>query len=707
MNQRPVSSLADHPGDQNVKTDVLRAVLAMILLVSWKLPIVLSSEEGGLFARAVKLSPLLFVLGGLFMSRRTLWVWPSRSALILLGLAAVIIEVALIRSITSSILTAREVIQMTAEWATFVAIGATLFWDDADRDRQQAGRLLVTVIGGYVGANVLLDQIGLVNPSPLREVGDAQLLSLIGLHQARTLYPIADGVNNFGIISGAALLAGILLCFSPKASIPWRIIGFGTFVAGVLAIVGTDSRGAFLAAVVVAIAIGLAPRRAMWIVTAAAVVAALSIPLAITGVGAGVDVGDRFQVFSRKNEDIATLNNRNKIWEAGLAVVLSGEAGLFGYGAFGHVVSGASVAYRDVFGSVDEASMTFHNTAIQYFVDTGYAGVLVIAALAMVALRRQIRLIAEFNSASRIPMALLLYLLVAGASEAVGTIYHRESMALVILVVMASVSPLPSVRRKLAGETPPDRDKELLRWRLKHSQRLSRFRGAHQNEDCFIIGNGPSLNKMDLSILNGYHTFGLNKIYLLFDRVDLRLSYHVAVNSLVIEQSAKDFEQLKCPSFLSYGSAKQIVRELGHIYFLATDSCFSAPYSFYSDVAQPISEGFTVTYVALQMAFYMGFKNVFLVGVDHAFAATGKPNDEQLLTGEDPNHFDPRYFGGQKWHLPDLEASEMSYRLAKFFYNRDGRQIYDATVDGKLQIFPRLSLEQALSMCKKRGEKGM
>jgi hypothetical protein len=55
-----------------------------------------------------------------------------------------------------------------------------------------------------------------------------------------------------------------------------------------------------------------------------------------------------------------------------------------------------------------------------------------------------------------------------------------------------------------------------------------------------------------------------------------------------------------------------------------------------------------------------------------------------------------------KWHLPDLEASEISYSLARFFYSRDGRQVYDATVDGKLQIFPKIPYEQALRMCSEK-----
>ena len=43
------------------------------------------------------------------------------------------------------------------------------------------------------------------------------------------------------------------------------------------------------------------------------------------------------------------------------------------------------------------------------------------------------------------------------------------------------------------------------------------------------------------------------------------------------------------------------------------------------------SEGYTVTYYALQLAFAMGFQNVFLVGVDHSFKQTGKPNEKQRM----------------------------------------------------------------------------
>jgi hypothetical protein len=236
-------------------------------------------------------------------------------------------------------------------------------------------------------------------------------------------------------------------------------------------------------------------------------------------------------------------------------------------------------------------------------------------------------------------------------------------------------------------------------WYFKHSKRLLKFKDLHRGEDCFIIGNGPSLNKMDLKPLKNYHTFGLNKIYLMFEKIDLNLSYHVAVNRLVIEQSVNEFEALACPSFLSFRAARDIVRQLDHIYMIETGG---VPHMFQGDIARKIFEGYTVTFIALQIAYYMGFQNCYLIGVDHNFKAVGNPNEIQLLTGEDRNHFDARYFLNNKWQLPDLEGSELSYHLAKFHFERSGRIIYDATVGGKLQIFPKILFEKAIDISSKK-----
>jgi hypothetical protein len=236
-------------------------------------------------------------------------------------------------------------------------------------------------------------------------------------------------------------------------------------------------------------------------------------------------------------------------------------------------------------------------------------------------------------------------------------------------------------------------------WYFKHSKRLLQFKDLHRGEDCFIIGNGPSLNEMDLKPLKNYHTFGLNKIYIMFDKINLNLSYHVAVNRLIIEQSVNEFEALACPSFLSFRAARDKVRHLDHIYMIETGG---VSHMFQEDIVRKIFEGYTVTFVALQIAYYMGFQNCYLIGVDHSFKAVGNPNEIQLLTGEDPNHFDPRYFSNSNWQLPDLEGSELSYRLAKFHFERTGRKIYDATVGGKLQIFQKISFEEALDISREK-----
>ena len=240
------------------------------------------------------------------------------------------------------------------------------------------------------------------------------------------------------------------------------------------------------------------------------------------------------------------------------------------------------------------------------------------------------------------------------------------------------------------------KNKKYREWYFKHSSSLAKFHNIHKGEKCFIIGNGPSLNRMDLSLLEDIKKFGLNKIYLLFDRVDLNLSYHVAVNPFVISQAHKEIDHLECASFVSYLPSKELLKSSIHVNYIFTEG---GARFFQEDITGLISEGSTVTYVALQIAYYMGFQEVFLIGVDHNFTCSGEPNEEQHLKGKDPNHFDEGYFQGMDWHLPDLASSEMAYCLARYYYTRHGRKIYDATVGGKLDVFPKISYEDAIAIC--------
>jgi len=100
----------------------------------------------------------------------------------------------------------------------------------------------------------------------------------------------------------------------------------------------------------------------------------------------------------------------------------------------------------------------------------------------------------------------------------------------------------------------------------------------------------------------------------------------------------------------------------------------------------------------MQVAFYLGFHTVVLIGVDHNFPDSGDPNRLVTASGSDQNHFHPDYFGkGIKWHYPDLERSEKSYSVARKVYERNGRMILDATIGGKLTIFKRVDYNSIIS----------
>ncbi|MCB9134666.1 MAG: glycosyltransferase [Anaerolineales bacterium] len=218
------------------------------------------------------------------------------------------------------------------------------------------------------------------------------------------------------------------------------------------------------------------------------------------------------------------------------------------------------------------------------------------------------------------------------------------------------------------------------------NQQLAAFKDRHLGQRAVIIGNGPSLNQMDLSFLKNEVTFGMNRIYLGFEKWGFSPSYYVSVNTLVIEQSAAEMAKIPAPRFLSIYGAPYVENPADFLFLKPVHGPL-----FTRDPRLGICEGYTVTYVAMQLAYFMGFSEVYLIGVDHNFVTQGPANQEIVSEGADANHFDPNYFGsGFRWQLPDLQNSEVAYRLAKRVFEAEGRIIFDATVGGKLNIFPKV-----------------
>lgn len=228
-----------------------------------------------------------------------------------------------------------------------------------------------------------------------------------------------------------------------------------------------------------------------------------------------------------------------------------------------------------------------------------------------------------------------------------------------------------------------ERDKSLY-------SRMEKFKDIHKDERCFIIGNGPSIKQTDLKKLEHEYTFGLNRVYIMFKELGFSTTYFVCINKNVTEQFADDINCLSMPKFISHRALFGI-NEDENTFRLRSES---GPYFSRDVVRDGVWEGSTVTYVAIQIAFYMGFKEVILIGVDHNFKSKGDPHKLISETSKDENHFHPNYFGpGIRWQLPDLETSERAYSLAKAYFDKQSRSIKNATIGGRLEIFEKIDYQ--------------
>lgn len=232
----------------------------------------------------------------------------------------------------------------------------------------------------------------------------------------------------------------------------------------------------------------------------------------------------------------------------------------------------------------------------------------------------------------------------------------------------------------------------------EHAKRLEALRNIYKGKRCFIIGNGPSLTVEDLEALKGEATFAANRIYRLYEETDWRPTFWMCVDPYILKADCDKIEKLPGIRFVSDMAEKEGIQASDTLYMIHNHQPYrinkysdkiNVPFS--EDVSKWFEAGETVTYNAIQLAVYMGFQEIYLLGVDHNYSQ--KMDAKGRLQIDKSVH---DYFGNvktEKFNIQNYPISTKAYYRAREYTQAHGQRIFNATRGGKLEVFPRVCFD--------------
>lgn len=242
------------------------------------------------------------------------------------------------------------------------------------------------------------------------------------------------------------------------------------------------------------------------------------------------------------------------------------------------------------------------------------------------------------------------------------------------------------------------KDKENLK-------KFSNLKGKYKGKRIFIIGNGPSLNEMPLYLLKDEYKMCFNRFALMEERVNWFPDFYAVTDDLVLKDQAKELNENIIPrvkaAFFpdihpSNLSIKKIINDKKNVLWLHVDK------PDFSDNLPDCGINKTVVNAGIQIAAYMGFTDIYLIGVDMTFGEhkiTKSSSRNWKSEGDDTNHFDPRYFGkGRSYHNPGVDEMLQKFELCKAFFDSRNVRIFNAGYGGKLETFPRVKFTDIINV---------
>lgn len=226
---------------------------------------------------------------------------------------------------------------------------------------------------------------------------------------------------------------------------------------------------------------------------------------------------------------------------------------------------------------------------------------------------------------------------------------------------------------------------------------LYRYADIHKGQRCFVVGNGPSLNKIDMSYLKDEITIGSNRVYLGFDKWGFHFTYWGIEDLLQIKQSHTEFSQILPDAIVKFVPIEHChlfqCKNLCPVNFLYTYE----NYPNFSGSPDVLYLGFTVTYMLLQIAVIMGCNPIYLIGCDYSYnidksnIIKQKNGDDAWTDTKSQSHFMYDYCSTGKgiiWNTPKFDKTDAAFDLASKWVKERGIRVLNATPGSKLTFFP-------------------
>jgi hypothetical protein len=214
---------------------------------------------------------------------------------------------------------------------------------------------------------------------------------------------------------------------------------------------------------------------------------------------------------------------------------------------------------------------------------------------------------------------------------------------------------------------------------------------------AWIIGNGPSLTPEILDKLKGKHTFAVNRIAKIFDRTDWRPEYYVAVTDAIhdprhredIERAMYESENVYC--WNKYPEHLPGIRlNCSETEDIQTEDVDDSIWS--DDIMERVSKFGVSAFPAMQIAVYLGFTTLCLIGCDGGY--------RPVANGVDLSHFDGGYRNFDAYALYDYDrlngALERAHEITQSNCDRLGVEVVNLSPNSKVKAHKFGELEDYL-----------